>query len=171
MDYSDANLAWVKQQGFTSIQLTGGSGLSPRKIDDNALAAIKQKIAQSGLYASSLAANGNHIAPDPAVRQRVNAETVGMIEIAGKLGIPYIGGQSGTLPGRPLKEQVDEIVRVYTEKYFPACQKWNVKILWEPWQVDRTSPPARSPTKLFLRRLATRPTSASSSIRRTSPGR
>ena len=24
-------------------------------------------------------------------------------------------------------------MRVYTEKYFPLCQKLNVKILWEPW--------------------------------------
>ena len=30
-------------------------------------------------------------------------------------------------------EQVDEIVKVYTEKYFPLCQKHNVKIIWEPW--------------------------------------
>ena len=45
----------------------------------------------------------------------------------------YIGTQSGTMPGRPLQEQVDEIVRVYTEKYFPVCQKHNVRILWEPW--------------------------------------
>jgi sugar phosphate isomerase/epimerase len=30
--------------------------------------------------------------------------------------------------------QVDEIVRVYNEKYFAACEKYNVRILWEPWQ-------------------------------------
>jgi sugar phosphate isomerase/epimerase len=28
---------------------------------------------------------------------------------------------------------VAEIVRVYTEKYFPLCQKHKVRILWEPW--------------------------------------
>jgi sugar phosphate isomerase/epimerase len=29
---------------------------------------------------------------------------------------------------------VDEIVRVYNEKYFAACEKYKVRILWEPWQ-------------------------------------
>jgi sugar phosphate isomerase/epimerase len=28
---------------------------------------------------------------------------------------------------------VAEIVRVYTEKYFPLCEKHRVRILWEPW--------------------------------------
>jgi len=28
---------------------------------------------------------------------------------------------------------VDDIVRVYTERYFPACQANKVRILWEPY--------------------------------------
>jgi sugar phosphate isomerase/epimerase len=32
-----------------------------------------------------------------------------------------------------LQEQVDEIVRVYTEKYFPLCEKYKVRVLWEPY--------------------------------------
>jgi sugar phosphate isomerase/epimerase len=28
---------------------------------------------------------------------------------------------------------VDEIVRVYTEKYFPLCEKHKVRMLWEPF--------------------------------------
>ena len=28
---------------------------------------------------------------------------------------------------------MDEIVKVYTEKYFPACEKNKVRILWEPY--------------------------------------
>jgi sugar phosphate isomerase/epimerase len=28
---------------------------------------------------------------------------------------------------------VDEIVKVYTEKYFPSCEKNHVRILWEPY--------------------------------------
>ncbi len=132
--YSDANLEFARQEGFQSLQLMGGQGLDPRRQDDKVLEGIKEKIARAGLHVSSLGANGNHIAPDSAVRQRVNQETAGTIEIAGKLGVRYIGTQSGTMPGRPLQEQVDEIVRVYTEKYFPLCQKHNVRILWEPWQ-------------------------------------
>ena len=55
------------------------------------------------------------------------------IELAGKLGVPYVGTASGKDPDKPLAQQVDEIVRVYNEKYFAACEKYHVRILWEPW--------------------------------------
>ena len=132
--YSEANVEFARQEGFQSLQLMGGDGLDPDRQDDAVLERIRQNIARAGLHASSLGVNGNHIAPDPAARERMNTQTMRSIEMAGQLGIRYIGGQSGTMPGRPLQEQVDEIVRVYTEKYFPLCQKHNVRILWEPWQ-------------------------------------
>lgn len=127
-EYSEANLAFVKAEGFTSMQLR----LSPDQ-DDNALARIKEKMQASGLYFSSLAVDGNHIDPDPARRAKQNDYAAKCIRLAGQLGIPNIGGQSGTLRGRPLAEQVDEIVRVYHEKYFPLCEKYKVRILWEPY--------------------------------------
>jgi sugar phosphate isomerase/epimerase len=33
----------------------------------------------------------------------------------------------------PLARQVDEIVKVYTEKYFPSLERNQVRILWEPY--------------------------------------
>lgn len=127
--YSDANLEFVKNEGFTSMQLR----LDPDKLDDAAIAAIKGKIQRAGIYVSSLAVDGNHIDPDPAKRDRQNVFTIKCIELCGKMGIPNIGGQSGTMRGRPLKEQVDEIVKVYNEKYFPVLEKNKVRILWEPY--------------------------------------
>jgi sugar phosphate isomerase/epimerase len=127
--YSDANLEFVKTEGFTSMQLR----LDPDKLDDAAISAIKGKIQRAGIHVSSLAVDGNHVDPDPGKRDRQNAYTIKCIELCGKLGIPNIGGQSGTMRGRPLKEQVDEIVRVYNEKYFPVLEKNKVRILWEPY--------------------------------------
>ena len=127
--YSDANLEFVRAEGFTSMQLR----LDPAKLDDSAIASIKDNIQRSGIYVSSLAVDGNHIDPDPAAREKQNKYTVACIELCGKLGIPNIGGQSGTMRGRPLQEQVDEIVKVYNEKYFAACEKNKVRILWEPY--------------------------------------
>src|SRR5579862_5222456 len=127
--YSDSNLEWAQAEGFTSVQLR----IDPNRVDDAAIAGIKEKIARSGLYVSSLAVDGNHIDPDPAKRDRQNTFTVKCIELCGKLGIPNIGGQSGTIKGQPLQQQVDEIVRVYTEKYFPLCEKHKVRVLWEPY--------------------------------------
>ena len=127
--YSDANLAFAKAEGFTSMQLR----LDPNKLDDAGIQSIKDKLQRAGIYASSLANDGNHIDPDPAKRERQNAATVKMIELAGKLGVPQIGGQSGKIVGQSLDQQVEEIRRVYTEKYFPACEKYKVRMLWEPW--------------------------------------
>src|SRR5918911_1649153 len=88
--YSDPNLAFVKAEGFTSMQLR----LDPDKLDDTKIADIKNKVQQAGIYVSSLACDGNHIDPDPARRDHQNAYTARMIELAGKLGVPAIGGQS-----------------------------------------------------------------------------
>ena len=128
-DFSDANLEFVKAEGFTSMQLR----LNPDRLDDAAIASIKDKIQRAGIYVSSLAVDGNHIDPDPAGREKVNTYALKCIELCGKLGIPNIGGQSGTIKGQRLQQQVDEIVRVYNEKYFAACEKNHVRILWEPY--------------------------------------
>jgi sugar phosphate isomerase/epimerase len=127
--YSDANLEFVRAEGFTSMQLQ----LDPNRLDDAAIAAIKDKVQRAGIYVSSLSCGGNHIDPDPAARDRQNQNTVKCIELCGKLGVPSIAGSSGKITGRPLQEQVDAIVKVYTEKYFPSCEKHKVKILWEPY--------------------------------------
>src|SRR4030095_5025763 len=89
--YSDANLEFVKAEGFTSMQLR----LDPDKLDDTAIASIKDKVQKAGIHASSLACDGNHIDPDPAKREKQNNYAVKCIELCGKLGIPAIGGQSG----------------------------------------------------------------------------
>ena len=128
-DFSDAILEFVRSEGFTSMELR----LDPDKLDDNAVASIKDKVQKAGIWVSSLACDGNHIDPDPAKREKQAIHTLKMIELAGKLGVPGIGGQSGTIPGQPLQQQVDEIERVYTERYFAACEKNKVRILWEPY--------------------------------------
>jgi sugar phosphate isomerase/epimerase len=127
--YSDANIEFVKAEGFTSMELR----LDPKKLDDNAIAAIKDKLAKAGIWVSSLDVGGNHIDPDPDKREQQNQHTVECIELCGKLGIPAIGGQSGTIKGQPLAKQVDEIVRVYNERYFKVCEQNKVRILWEPY--------------------------------------
>src|SRR3954463_1531268 len=67
--YSDANLEFVKAEGFTSMQLR----LDPDKLNDQAIESIKDKVQKAGIYVSSLACDGNHIDPDPAKREKQNA--------------------------------------------------------------------------------------------------
>ena len=130
--YSEANVEFARKEGFTSLQLNVGGRL-PADAPDDVVAKVKDNITRSGLYLSSLMISENHTAPDPAARTAINTRFVKVIELAAKLGVPYVGTMSGNMPGRKLNEQVDEIVRIYTEKYFPLCQKHNVKITWEPY--------------------------------------
>jgi len=129
---TEGNLQFAKEEGFTSLQLAVDKNLDPDMTDEQ-LEQAKALILSSGLYVSSLGSTQNHIVANLEQRAGVNATFAKVIALAGRLGVPYVATASGTLPEKPLADQVSEIVRVYTEKYFPACQKYNVKILWEPW--------------------------------------
>jgi sugar phosphate isomerase/epimerase len=133
--YTPGNLTFAKQEGFSSIGLWANPKtlLDPDVVTDEQLELARATVQDSGLYLSVIGAMQNHIAPDPDARSRANASFGKVIELAGKMGAPFVGTSSGTIPGKPLDEQVAEIVRVYTEKYFPLCEKHRVRILWEPW--------------------------------------
>jgi sugar phosphate isomerase/epimerase len=133
--YTEANLAFAREAGFNNMILgaTPRTALDAAALDDGQIAKIKAVIEHSGVHVSAFQVTQNHIAVDAAQRGRENGYFVKAIELAGKLGVPYIGTASGKDPAKPLARQVDEIVRVYNEKYFPACEKYHVRILWEPW--------------------------------------
>lgn len=133
--FSRANLDFAREEGFTSIGLWAnrGSSLDMDKTTDEQIAKVKSAIQASGLHLSNTAMVVNHIAPDPAERKRETDYFVKVIELAARLGAPYAATVSGFMAGQPLEKQADEVVRVYEEKYFPLCEKHNLKILWEPW--------------------------------------
>jgi len=133
--FTPANVEFAKNAGFTNMILRAGrhGALDPNTTTDAQIQTIKDTLAKHNMHVSAFQADGDHINPDPARRETVNAEFAKLIDLAGKLGVRYIGTQSGKDAAKPFPEQVDEIVRVYNEKYFPACQRNNVRILWEPW--------------------------------------
>jgi sugar phosphate isomerase/epimerase len=135
VNYSTPNIAFAKQEGFTSIGFWAqqNGNLIPGKVTDSDIEKIRADIRQSGLYCSVLGVTANHIDPDPAQRKAINDHTAGVIEIAGKLGVPNIGTMSGKDPSKKLDAQADEIKRVYEQKYFPLCEKYKVRLVWEPW--------------------------------------
>ena len=134
-EFTPGNVEFAKAEGFTSMGIWAheGGALPADTITGAQVAAIRTAFQQSGVYLSVVGATVNHIDPDPAKRQSINAYFAKVIELAGKVGAPYVGTASGVMRGRPLKEQVAEIVRVYEQNYFSLCQKHNVRILWEPW--------------------------------------
>lgn len=133
--YTPANVEFAKREGFSNMILGAGprSTLDAAAITEAQIAEVKSTLQKFDMRVSALQLDGNHIAPDMEERARENGYFAKAIELAGKLGVPYIGTQSGKDPGKPFQEQVDEIVRVYNEKYFPACERNHVRILWEPY--------------------------------------
>ncbi len=133
--FSEANVRFAKEEGFTNMILgaTRGSTLDPAKLSETQIANVRQTLAKYQMNVSALQASQDHIAADPDKRKQDNDYFVSLIELAGKLGIPYIGTSSGKNIAKPFEQQVDDIVRVYTERYFPACQANKVRILWEPY--------------------------------------
>jgi sugar phosphate isomerase/epimerase len=133
--YTPANVEFAQRQGFTNLILNAGrrSTLEATAITDAKVEEVKATVAKFGMHVSALQIDGDHIAADAEKRTRENAYFAKAIELAGRLGVPYIGTQSGKNAAKPFAEQVDDIVRVYNEKYFPACERNHVRILWEPY--------------------------------------
>lgn len=133
--YTRANVEFAKWQGFTNMILGAGpsSTLDARTITEAQIRDTKATLDKYDMHVSALQIDGNHIAADPQERAGENAYFVKAIELAGRLRIPFIGTQSGKDPAKPFLKQVDEIVRVYNEKYFAACERNHVRILWEPY--------------------------------------
>ena len=95
--YSESNLAFAREAGFNNMILgaTPRTALDAAALDDDKIAGIKAAITRSGVHVSALQVTQNHIAPDADRRSRENAYFVKAIELAGKLGVPYIGTASG----------------------------------------------------------------------------
>ncbi len=131
--YTPANVEFAKNEGFTNMILgaTRNSTLDATKLTDAQVEATKATLAKFQMHVSALQASQEHIAADLDKRKADNDYFVKLIELAGKLGIPYIGTSSGNNRATSFDQQVDDIVRVYTERYFPACEKNKVRILWE----------------------------------------
>jgi sugar phosphate isomerase/epimerase len=133
--FTESNVRFAKEEGFTNMILgaTRKSTMDPTALNDAQIENVRQTIAKYGMHVSALQASQDHIAADPDKRKQDNDYFVKLIELAGKLGIPYIGTASGKNMAKPFEQQVDDIVHVYTERYFPACQANKVRILWEPY--------------------------------------
>jgi sugar phosphate isomerase/epimerase len=123
--YSPANIAFAGEEGFTCVQLAVGGELSPEASDEK-LDEIKRGLQRAGLTLAALGGPGNHF--DPKFQGRFAKS----IELAGRLGVGFVGTSSGAIAGQPLEKQVQAIVKLYESQYFPACQKHRVRILWEP---------------------------------------
>src|SRR5258708_24328979 len=73
--YTDGNVAFAKQEGFSSIGLWANpkTMLDPDAVTGEQVEKARATLRDSGLYLSVIGAMQNHIAPDPEARSRANA--------------------------------------------------------------------------------------------------
>lgn len=133
--YTPNNVAFANANGFTNMILDAGprSEVDATSLTDAQVSEIKSTLQKYQMHVSALQITVNHIDPEESKRTRTNTYFAKAIDLAGKLGVPYIGTASGKNHTKSFPAQVDEIVSVYSEKYFPACERNKVRILWEPW--------------------------------------
>ena len=134
-DFTPANVEFAHSLGYTNMILGAapGSSLDALKATQKSIQAVKDTLARNQMYVSAFEITANHTDADLSKRARTNEYFVKAIELAGLLGVPFIGTMSGKDTSKPFPGQVDEIVRVYNEKYFAACEKYKVRLCWEPW--------------------------------------
>jgi len=162
--YSPANVAFAGQEGFTCLQLAAGGPISPDSTDEQ-LAEVKRSLVANGLTLVALNGGGNHL--DPAAQQRF----VKIIELAGRLGVSFIGGSSGAIASRPLDEQVQAIVKATKRSTSPHARSTKSESSGSPTSIPPISPLARWPSPRCSARSTTRRMSVSRWTRRISPGR
>lgn len=133
--YTVPNVEFAKAQGFTNMILDGGIKPAERggAVSDSEIQQVRSTLQQNGVSVSAFQLTVNHIAPDASERAHINSDFQRAIETAGRLGVPYIGTASGKDPSKSFEQQIQEIVRVYNDQYFRACEANHVRILWEPW--------------------------------------
>jgi sugar phosphate isomerase/epimerase len=131
--YTPANVAFARAQGYNNMIIDVGRSLNPDTTTDAEIEAAKTALAAAGMYVSAFELATNHISADPAAHQREVAHFQKAIEMAGKLGVHNIGAMSGKNDHLPFAAQIDQIGRVYEEKYFSLCENHQVRICWEPW--------------------------------------
>src|SRR5258706_7780001 len=85
--YTPGNVAFAKQEGFSSIGLWADpkTTLDPTIVTDDQVEKAKIVVRDSGLYLSVIGTAQNHIAPDADTRSRVNTYFGNVIELAGKM--------------------------------------------------------------------------------------
>src|SRR5258708_25866876 len=108
---TEAKVRFAKEEGLTNMILGASRRgvMDPTPITDQQIEIMKQTLAKYGMHVSAFQASQNHIAPDLDKRKQDTDYFVKLIELAGKLGIPYIGTSSGKDADKPFEQQLTDI--------------------------------------------------------------
>ena len=131
--YTPANVDFAKTQGFSNMILAIGPTLDPVSISDAQIENVRTTLEKAQMHVSAFQFTLNHIDPNAQAARKKMCLSSKPSSLPESWAFRTLGRHPAKTAAKPFHAQVDEIVRVYNEKYFPACERNHVRILWEPW--------------------------------------
>jgi sugar phosphate isomerase/epimerase len=130
-EYSPQKLAFAASEHYQGVVVKEGRNFHPG-LSDSEIDAIVAASRQTGTRIISIEAmQFNHIARDPAKRQRAQAGFIRSIEFAHRLGCKFIGCFSGGMEGASADDQVKALADAVNENYIPVLEKLDMTMGWE----------------------------------------
>jgi len=128
--YSPQKLQFAAAAGYEGVVLQLDDFFDPDKLSDSSIDQIVAVTRQTGVPILSIECmwGFNHIARDPAERQKARARFVRSLEFAHRLGCKFVGTFSGGAAGAKPDDQVKELAAVLNEQYLPACERLDLRI-------------------------------------------
>ena len=117
----------VKAAGYAAIELGALGGMAdhiqPGK-DDAFYAGIRRQVESRGLVIESIGASTNLLDPD------ARARFIGLMEIAPKIGAPFLTSGSGGKSND--EESWAQVIQVYKEELIPAVERTGTRLSIKP---------------------------------------
>jgi len=130
--YSPEKLRFAGSAGYEGVVVTPGSAFNS-DLSDSQIDQILATAREAGVRIVSIECMGgfNHVASNPAQRQKAQADFVRCIEFAHRLGCKFVGTLSGGSRGQKVDDMVKLFAEAVNEQYLPVCEKLDMQIGWE----------------------------------------
>ena len=144
--YSRERLAFATAAGYEGVVVPLDEFFDPDKLSDTQIDQILATSRDTGARIISIECMWglNHIEPDAAKREKLNARFIRCLEFGHRLGCKFVGTFSGGIPGASADDQAKALAEVVNEKYMPVLEKLDLRTGWEnyPTGVNFATTPA-----------------------------
>ncbi len=144
--YSPQKLAFAASAGYEGVVIPLNDFFDPDKLSDSQIDDILKTARDAGTRIISIECMWgiNHIAKDPAERQKAHARFIRCLEFGHRLGCKFVGTFSGGAEGVSMDDQAKMLAEAVNEKYVPVLEKLDLTTGWEnyPCPVNFATVPA-----------------------------
>ena len=114
--FDEPHIRFIKETGFTSIELAIGPGcdMNAKAILDGGADKVRKLVGKVGLTISAVCHYDNPLNPDEAERGRQNAYIARMIDAASALDVPVVALFAGRDPQKKLEDNIPMFKEVHS---------------------------------------------------------